>query len=223
VICSGKTATLTATGASNYSWTNGANNFSVVVTPSITTAYTVTGIDNNNCSSRASISLSVNPSPTVNITSSHGTICVGESAILTATGGATYTWSAGNTSASIAINPTVTTSYTLDATGSNGCKSNSTFNQIVNPCTGINSVGQIEDSNISIYPNPNNGVFTVSLASNTLNAACAVYNNLGQVLLVQKLEDLNSQMNLNKLENGIYYLIITVDGNKKYESKVIKQ
>jgi hypothetical protein len=223
LICSSQTATLIAAGASNYSWTNGANNFSLVVTPSITTAYTVTGIDNNNCSSRASISLSVNPSPTISITSSQGTICVGESATLTATGGATYTWSSGNTTASLAVNPTVTTSYSVDATGTNGCKRTSTYSQIVNACTGINSAGQIEDLNISIYPNPNSGVFTVSLASDTLNVACTVYNNLGQVLLLQKLEDLNSEMNLNKLENGIYYLIITVDGNKIFESKVIKQ
>src|SRR5690606_26508819 len=49
-------------------------------------------------------------------------ICQGTSATLTASGGASYLWSNGETSASIEVNPSETTVYTVtayDATGKN--------------------------------------------------------------------------------------------------------
>ena len=49
-------------------------------------------------------------------------ICNGSSTTLTATGGSTYLWSTGATTASISVSPTTTTSYTVtayDATGTN--------------------------------------------------------------------------------------------------------
>src|SRR5690606_30774029 len=50
------------------------------------------------------------------------TICEGSSTTLTATGGSTYEWSTGETTASITVSPDNTTSYTVtafDATGTN--------------------------------------------------------------------------------------------------------
>jgi hypothetical protein len=49
-------------------------------------------------------------------------ICNGSSTTLTATGGSTYLWSTGATTASISVSPTTTTTYTVtayDATGTN--------------------------------------------------------------------------------------------------------
>ncbi len=60
----------------------------------------------------------------VNVTTNEAVICVGESAILTATGGVTYNWAnnsaTGNT---ITVSPTVTTTYSVYAIGPNGCQS----------------------------------------------------------------------------------------------------
>lgn len=62
--------------------------------------------------------------PAVNVTTNEVTICVGESAILTATGGVTYNWvnnaATGNT---ITVSPTTTTTYQVYAIGPNGCQS----------------------------------------------------------------------------------------------------
>ncbi len=52
VICGGNSATLTASGATSYSWSSGQNTASISVTPTITTNYTVTGTSNG-CSSTA--------------------------------------------------------------------------------------------------------------------------------------------------------------------------
>jgi gliding motility-associated-like protein len=50
VSCSGQTTSLTASGASTYSWSNALSGSVIVVNPSVTTIYTVQGTDNNGCS-----------------------------------------------------------------------------------------------------------------------------------------------------------------------------
>lgn len=52
VICGGNSATLTATGATSYTWSSGQTTSSISVTPTITTNYTVTGATNG-CSNTA--------------------------------------------------------------------------------------------------------------------------------------------------------------------------
>ncbi len=47
LICNGQSATLTASGATTYSWSTTAPTNSIVVSPTITTSYTVTGTSNN--------------------------------------------------------------------------------------------------------------------------------------------------------------------------------
>ncbi|UKB85346.1 choice-of-anchor L domain-containing protein [Chryseobacterium sp. MEBOG06] len=62
--------------------------------------------------------------PVTGLTASKIKICKGDSVILTASGGVTYTWTAlpgtGNTQT---VSPTVTTTYTVTAVGANGCVS----------------------------------------------------------------------------------------------------
>ncbi len=50
LICSGNTVTLTASGASTYSWSNGSNNSAIVVSPTTTTTYWVYTNNANGCS-----------------------------------------------------------------------------------------------------------------------------------------------------------------------------
>ncbi len=61
LICLNESATITASGASTYSWSNGASTSSIVVSPNIdiTYMYTVVGTDTNNCTATASQSLVV--------------------------------------------------------------------------------------------------------------------------------------------------------------------
>lgn len=51
-ICGGSTATLTASGAASYAWTSGQTGASIIVTPTVSTNYTVTGTTNG-CSGSA--------------------------------------------------------------------------------------------------------------------------------------------------------------------------
>ncbi len=49
LICSGQSVTLSATGANTYTWDTGSNSPVIVVSPTITTNYTVTGSGSNGC------------------------------------------------------------------------------------------------------------------------------------------------------------------------------
>lgn len=59
IICNKETATLTAGGATSYSWSNTFTTNAIAVTPSITTGYTVTGINTFGCKKTASLSIQV--------------------------------------------------------------------------------------------------------------------------------------------------------------------
>jgi len=120
-LCSGQTATLTATGATNYTWTPGGNTTSITVNPTANTTYSLSG-SNGGCTGTTSITLTVTPTPTVTASSSSSSICSGTSATLTANGTATtYTWMPGNLNTStISVSPNTTTSYTLTG-GALGC------------------------------------------------------------------------------------------------------
>jgi hypothetical protein len=63
IICAGASATLAATGAASYAWSSGQTSSSIVVTPAVTSMYTVTGTTNG-CSNSA-ISSVVIPATTI--------------------------------------------------------------------------------------------------------------------------------------------------------------
>jgi hypothetical protein len=59
-ICSGESNTLIASGANSYAWSNGGTGNSIVISPSSTTNYTVTGTNTiSGCAAMASITQSV--------------------------------------------------------------------------------------------------------------------------------------------------------------------
>lgn len=132
-ICSGQTATLTASGVSTYTWDNGANTNTIAVNPAITTIYTVSGTDVGGCSGSTTATVIVNPSPSLSVSPSGSTICAGPNVILTVSGAATYTWDTGATTNTISVSPTVTTIYTVTGTDASGCTGSITASIVVNP------------------------------------------------------------------------------------------
>lgn len=125
-ICNGQTATLTAAGATSYTWNTGGTGASITVTPAVNTTYTVTG-SNGACTSSITTNITVNAPPVV--TSNTVTICSGQTATLTGAGATSYTWSAGSTTSSIAVNPATSTNYTV--IGSNGTCTNSAIASVI--------------------------------------------------------------------------------------------
>lgn len=118
-ICSGTTATLTASGATSYSWSTGATSSIINVSPLTSTTYSIKGTTGA-CSTYSTYNLNVTTTPTVAI--SNQTICAGGTATLNAGGASTYSWNTGSTSNPLIVSPASNTNYTV--TGFNGTCSN---------------------------------------------------------------------------------------------------
>lgn len=197
-LCSGQSATLTASGAGSYSWSTGGTNSAIVVSPPSTVTYSVTGM-NSSCYSGRTVTVTVTPTPTINITPSTSTLCSGQNASLTASGAISYAWSTGGTSSSIVVSPTLTSTYSVIGTSS-GCTSSNTITVQVSIC---NSIDELHLKNfINVYPNPNNGHFFL----NGENGVYQIINSIGQIIKTIELSDKDSSIILSDLPVGIYYL-----------------
>lgn len=111
MVCIGNSATLTATGAANYTWNPGSTtSSSVIVTPTASISYTLLG-GSGNCTNTAVYTLNVTNIPTVTATS--GSVCNGSSITLSALGATSYTWNEGTTNSSLIVTPTSDITYTV--------------------------------------------------------------------------------------------------------------
>jgi gliding motility-associated-like protein len=121
-VCSGQPVTLTASGANSYTWQPGGHVFaSIVVTPTATTVYTVSG-GAPGCTNSAVYVLAVTPASPPSISVSQSVICSGAPVVLSGGGAASYTWLPGNLSGqSVTVTPVATTVYTLIAQSVQGC------------------------------------------------------------------------------------------------------
>ena len=113
-ICIGQTTTLTASGANNYIWSanaGSATTTSVVLSPTVTTIYSVVG-EAGTCIGQAIATVSVVTQPLISI-SGNMVICTGQSTTLTASGANNYIWNTGANTSSIVLTPAVTTNYAV--------------------------------------------------------------------------------------------------------------
>lgn len=122
-----QTVLLIASGGTSYSWSNGSTTNGANVTPMTTTTYSVV-VSNGTCSDTAyhTITAFIVPHPWVSGATS---ACAGDSVTLTAHVGAAFTWNTGDTSSSISVTPSVTTTYTL--TAANGMCTDSTTHTLI--------------------------------------------------------------------------------------------
>ncbi len=123
-LCAGTSISLQASGASSYTWSNGSNAASILVSPLQNTIYTVIGAHTTDqCTSTKNISLTLIPSPTLQV-SGTSSICPNGIAGIQVNGANTYTWNTGSNSSSIQVTPSSTTVYTVTGTATtNSCTS----------------------------------------------------------------------------------------------------
>lgn len=142
-ICSGESAPITANGAATYVWTpatglSAQSGASVMASPMTTTSYTVTGTSLG-CVASTTMTVTVNQTPSVDVTPAAIAFCDDDSTQLTASGADTYVWSPATglnntTGATVTANPTATTVYSVVGT-TLGCEDDAS-------------------ATVTIYPNP---------------------------------------------------------------------
>ncbi|MET2984913.1 T9SS type A sorting domain-containing protein [Aureibaculum conchae] len=118
-ICSGEVVTLIAEGVGNYLWSTGDETSSIDVSPTETTTYSITS--SSHCSIDATDEITVYVNNAVNADAGTDiSIEPGEVATLTASGGSSYLWNTGETTATISVQPNVTTEYSVEVSNNEG-------------------------------------------------------------------------------------------------------
>ena len=187
-ICAGQSVTLTASGASAYSWTpttglSATNTASVVASPPTTTTYTVTN-PNNPCTQPVSVTVTVNPVPTVTAVTSQS-VCAGSATTaINFTGsvtGATYAWTNSNTAIGLAASGTGNiASFTATNTTASNIAGTITVTPSAGGCTGTAATATIGVKALPTVVVPGNQVYaagsTVPAQTFTGNISNAVYN-----------------------------------------------
>lgn len=131
-ICAGESVTLTASGGFTYNWVGLTGNGNTqVVTPSVTTTYSVFALGGNGCVSNIPATITIEVVPAIVSTLQDVYACAGDNGILDAGAGPNYTylWNTGATTQTITTN--IPGSYSV--TISNGTCSKLFTAQLINP------------------------------------------------------------------------------------------
>lgn len=123
-LCAGATTQLSAPAGLSYQWSTGQTTSSINVNAAGT--YSVTVVDNNNCTAADSKSISIAPALNNSVTTNGSTtICQGTSLQLSAAPGLIYLWSTGATTQTISAANSGSYSVTVTNAGTN-CTAEST-------------------------------------------------------------------------------------------------
>lgn len=216
-LCGGDSTTLTApAGASSYLWSpSGETTQSIITYSPGHYEVTVTPITGQSCGQ--TLTFDVNGAYT-NL-GNDTILCPNESLILDAgTGNYTYEWSTGDTTQTIAIDTALlggVGNYDISVIVTDtafSCSSTDTINVDFSICTGVNTLS--DNINLSIYPNPNEGVFNLTMSTTDIEELeIKLVNTQGQIIYSKNSFDnisiINEQINLTNHAQGIYFLTIT--------------
>jgi len=210
--CIGEAVTLTGTGtAQSFSWSGGASSTSnpLIYTTSNSgpVSFTAQGTGTNGCIGTSTISLNVQttPKPTMTLSASNVTPCVGDAVTLSGSGTAqTFSWSGGASSTANSFTYAATNvgsvTFLAHGTGSTGCVNTATISLNVQTCAGITTIAGI--SEIGVFPNPFNNELKLTGIE---NGSAELFNTLGQSVARVNCKE-GQSINTAYLPNGVYIL-----------------
>ena len=219
IIQCGGTAILDAGNiGSIYLWSDLSTSQTLTVSTSGTYIVVVTNV--NGCMGSDSAVVTINSNPTVTASASSVLVCVDDATVSltgTPTGGV---WSGPGVSGSN-FNPTAagvgaqTAIYSY--TDANGCSGNATVSIQVNACVGL--VENTLANGVSVYPNPNNGSFTLGVNANVTELTIKITDMQGRVVYASVENNVNAgfvkQISLATQSSGMYLMHIIANGEQQ--------
>jgi hypothetical protein len=192
-LCSSDSVTLSASGGSNYQWSNNVLDGQPFV-PSQSNAYVVNGTDSLGCQGSDTLMITVleNATSTLNETTLDSYTLNGQ----------TYTESG---------------TYTQTVPAANGCDSVITLNLTLN----FTGLSQEESTLFVLYPNPASEQITIKTDAGMIGKEYALYNQVGKLITKGKLTGENTSLSLQGLTRGMYS--IAIQGQEKKSFTISKE
>ncbi|NVN95682.1 MAG: aryl-sulfate sulfotransferase [Bacteroidetes bacterium] len=218
-VCPGSTVQLNSTPSGGtsytYQWTSSPAGFTSTlqnptVVPTSNTSYTVTVTSGSDIATNTtSVILYSSPvTPTISQTgntmtssASSGNQWYFNNNIIQGATGNTYT-------------PPQAGSYQVQVTDANGCTS---ISSAYTPTVGIPENNSLTQK-IIIYPNPTQSIINLSIPASINSFETEIINIYGKEVLKNSNQ---STLNLSDLSNGIYFIMIKVDGKLVQQSKIV--
>ncbi|MBI3502598.1 MAG: T9SS type A sorting domain-containing protein [Bacteroidetes bacterium] len=224
-------ATANPSGGSSpytYQWNNGQT--TQTATGLTAGNYSVTVTDAYGCSAQQTVTITQPTAVAAAVFADPNIICAGYPAYMTASGGVSYSWNTGQTTASVTVYPTVTTTYTVWVTDANGCTGTTTMTIIVNNCsTGIATINS-SSLQTSIYPNPFSETATLQITNGELrNMNLKIYDVIGKEMNVDIIRTPMAigadsfVISRSGLPTGIYFYRIVSEGENIAVGKLVVQ
>lgn len=131
-------------------------------------------------------------------------------------------YTAGFFGATVDFDPSPTSSFNLT--------SNGPFDIFIQKMhqtgVGINDYStpmKTSSNKLKIYPNPNNGVFNVTISDNINNTQIEIYNSLGVLIYCYSIENEQNIISLIDLDKGIYLLRVLEGGSIMGFERFVKE
>lgn len=172
--------------------------------------YTINGTDENAC--LVSVDFTIEEPSELEVTAVITDAFFGDNGNinLTVTGGTEpyeYLWSNGDEDN--VANDIGQGTYTCAITDANGCTIDYTGNII-----DLN-VSEFEAATFEIYPNPARSTISISRSNINIPSDLSLFNALGQLMISEKNVGQQTELNLENLESGIYFVRIENEGIQK--------
>ena len=115
--------------------------------------------------------------------------------------------------------------YTVFVRDSAGCTVSADLRIEIEPNS---RKGKVDDSNVSVYPNPSHGLYTLSIKNPPLQPVqISVHDLLGKQILTKRVMPAGSlfdyEVDLSDHSSGVYFLTLTLPDGRKLTRKLIKE
>ena len=203
---------------STYMWSNASTTQSITVAASGTFIVVVTDI--NGCMGTDTVNVTIYALPNVTASASSLLVCVDDASVTLSGLPSGGVWWGPGVTASL-LSPTAAgvgmhTAY-YSYTDVNGCEGMASVNVQVNACVGF--VENALANGVSVYPNPNNGSFTLSVNANVADLTIKITDMQGRVVYASVENKVNAgfvkQISLDTQSSGMYLMHIITNGEQQ--------